>query len=190
VSFETGSMFKRIGEFFLDILEVVVFAVAIFLFIYLLIMQPHKIKGASMEPNYPDGWFLLTDKFTYRFNDPQRGDVIVFEAPGQINDEYIKRIVALPGERVSINENKIFVNGELLNETYLPSDVTNSAGSFLSEGEEVLIPTDNYFVLGDNRPFSSDSRAWGTVTKEMITGRAWIIYWPINSLGLVEKVEY
>jgi signal peptidase I len=183
-------LFKRIGAFFLDILEVVVFAVAIFLFIYLLIMQPHKIKGASMEPNFPDGEYLLTDKLSYRFNEPNRGDVIVFEAPGQQGEEYIKRIIALPGEKVLIMKNQIIINGNLLNESYIPEKLRISPGSFIKEGQEIIVPSNNYFVLGDNRPFSSDSRAWGTVSKEMITGRAWIIYWPINSLGKVEKVEY
>jgi len=183
-------LFKRVGEFFLDILEVVVFAVAIFLFIYLLVMQPHKIKGASMEPNFPDGEYLLTDKVSYRFNEPRRGDVIVFEAPGHQGEEYIKRIIALPGERVLIVNNQVYINDKVLNESYIPEKLKLSPGSFIKEGQEILIPNDNYFVLGDNRPFSSDSRAWGTVSEDAITGRAWIIYWPLNGAGMVEKVQY
>jgi signal peptidase I len=181
---------KRIGEFFLDILEVVVFAVAIFLFMYLLVMQPHKIKGASMEPNFPNGEYLLTDKLSYRFNEPNRGDVIVFEAPGQQGEEYIKRIIALPGERVLIMNDLVYINGEVLNESYIPEKLRLSPGSFIKEGQEILVPSNNYFVLGDNRPFSSDSRAWGTVSEDAITGRAWIIYWPLNGAGMVEKVQY
>jgi signal peptidase I len=181
---------KRIGEFFLDILEVVVFSVAIFLFVYLLVMQPHKIKGASMEPNFPDGEYLLTDKFTYRFGEPKRGDVVVFIAPGQNVEEYIKRIIGLPGDKVSIKENKVYVNGVQLEENYLSNSLKTGGGSFLKEGQEVAIPQDNYFVLGDNRPFSSDSRSWGTITKQEITGKAWIIYWPVQKIGVVNAVTY
>jgi signal peptidase I len=95
-------MLKKLGAFFLDIIEVVVFAVAIFLFVYLLILQPHKIKGDSMQPNFPDGEFLLADKITYRLREPKRGDVIVFQAPVAPDEEYIKRIIGLPGESVKV----------------------------------------------------------------------------------------
>ena len=183
-------MLQRLGGFFLDILEVVVFAVAIFLFIYLLVLQPHKIKGTSMEPNFPNGEFLLTDKITYRFNDPQRGDVIVFEAPGTNGDEFIKRIIGLPSEKVSINENQIYINEKLLNESYIGSAVLTRPGNFLQDRQEVVVPNDNYFVLGDNREASSDSRTWGFVPKENITGRAWLIYWPLQNAGTIEKVQY
>ncbi|KKS97552.1 MAG: Signal peptidase I [Candidatus Woesebacteria bacterium GW2011_GWB1_43_14] len=104
-------MLGRIGTFFLDFLEVIVFAVAIFLFFYLLILQPHKIKGDSMQPNYPNAEFLLTDKVTYRFKEPARGDVIVFEAPTENGEEFIKRIMGLPGETVMIKDGLFWVNG-------------------------------------------------------------------------------
>src|SRR3989337_4243279 len=98
---------RRLGAFFLDIIEVVVFAIAIFLFLYLLVLQPHKIKGASMEPNFPNGEYLLTDKVTYRFREPERGDVIVFEAPGTNGEEFIQRILGLPGDKVSLREGDV-----------------------------------------------------------------------------------
>lgn len=183
-------LIKRIGEFFLDILEVIVFAVAIFLFVYLLIFQPHKIKGASMEPNYPDGEYLLTDKLSYRFHEPQRGDVIVFEAPGTINEEFIKRIIGLPGDKVSIVDNHVYVNDKKLAEGYLASTLITTPGVFLKQDEEITVPADSYFVLGDNRPLSSDSRTWGYVPKKSITGKAWFIYWPPKSIGLVAKTTY
>src|SRR3989338_10907080 len=135
-------MLKRLGAFFLDILEVVVFAIAIFLFIYLLVLQPHKIKGDSMQPNYPDGEFLLTDKVTYRFKKPERGDVIVFDAPGSQSEEYIKRIIGLPGEKVNISDGSVFVNGIKLQEDYLNKTLITSPGSFALEGKEIMVPTD------------------------------------------------
>jgi signal peptidase I len=181
---------KRLGAFFLDIIEVVVFAIAIFLFVYLLIMQPHKIKGASMEPNYPDGEYLLTEKVTYRFNEPSRGDVVVFEAPSTNGEEFIKRIVGLSGENIMTKDGKIYINSKLLNEPYLSPTVFTSSGRYLKEGVEFTIPPNKYAVLGDNRKSSSDSRSWGFVHKDEMNGRAWIVYWPPPKLGIVEKTEY
>lgn len=183
-------MLKKLGAFFLDILEVVVFAIAIFLFIYLLVLQPHKIKGDSMQPNYPDGEFLLTDKVTYRFNQPKRGDVIVFEAPIAPGEEYIKRIIGLPGNTVSVKGGKVYINNQELNESYLKDTLYTSGGTFLADGQSITVPNNEYFVLGDNRPASSDSRTWGYITKQEITGRAWIIYWPPDKMGLVKQTTY
>lgn len=181
---------KRLGGFFFDIIQVVVFAVALFLFMYLLLFQPHKIKGDSMQPNYPDGEYLLTDKVTYRFNEPKRGDVVVFAAPTENGDEYIKRIIGLPSETVSIQNGKVYINDKLLEENYLSSTQYTSGGAFLGNNSSVTVPNSEYFVLGDNRPYSSDSRSWGFVPKNKITGRAWFIYWPLSKIGNVTKVEY
>src|SRR3989304_6399594 len=148
-------MLKRIGIFFLDILEVIVFAIAIFLFVYLLLLQPHKMKGASMQPNFPNGEYLLTDKVSYRFREPKRGEVIVFEAPQTEGEEFIKRIIGLPGELVSVKEGSLFINGQRLSEAYLGAGVVTLSGNFLKEGEEVLVPQEQYLVLGDNRLHSS-----------------------------------
>ncbi|MFC1624997.1 signal peptidase I [Patescibacteria group bacterium] len=183
-------MFKRLGAFFLDVLEVVVFAIAFFLFLYLLVFQPHKIKGASMDPNFKDAEYLLTDKVSYRFGEPKRGDVIVFKAPGLEGEEFIKRIIGLPGEEVSINENKIYINGNILDEKYLTPDKYTSGGIFLSEGNTLTVPEESYFVMGDNRQHSSDSRSWGFVPKKDIGGKAWFIYWPISDLGTVKAINY
>ena len=183
-------MFQKLSAFFLDILEVVVFAIAIFLFLYLLVMQPHKIKGQSMEPSFDDGEFLLTDKVTYRFSQPKRGDVVVFEAPGTNNEEFIKRIIGLPGENISIADGKIHINEKVLNENYLPEALVTENGMFLKEGVTITVPENHYFVLGDNRVASSDSRTWGFIDKSKITGRAWITYWPPPKLSIIEVVSY
>jgi len=183
-------LLKRLGAFFLDTIQVIVFAIAIFLLIYILVMQPHKIKGASMMPNFPDGEYLLTDKVTYRFNEPKRGDVIVFEAPTNNGEEFIKRIIGLPGDKVSIKNGAVFINGKKLIEPYLPGNFYTSGGKFLKEGGEVLVPEGKFFVLGDNRPHSSDSRAFGFISKDKITGRAWFIYWPPQKAGIVAAVKY
>jgi signal peptidase I len=182
--------FQRLGAFFLDIIEVVVFAIAIFLFIYLLVMQPHRIKGDSMEPNFHDGEYLLSDKITYRLREPKRGDVIVFEAPGANGDEFIKRIIGVPGDNVAVKDGGIFINDKKLNEVYIPKTTTTTAGAFMREGNNVTVPEGYYFVLGDNRSFSSDSRAWGFIPKNKITGKAWFIYWPPEDFGTVQAAEY
>ncbi len=183
-------LLRKISDFILDILEVVVFAIAIFLFIYLLVLQPHKIKGSSMEPNFPDGEFLLTDKLSYRFGEPERGDVVVFEAPGANGDEFIKRIIGLPNEQISIQEDGVYINGEKLNEDYLSPDLQIPSGMFLKENMTYTIPEGNYVVLGDNRPASSDSRAWGPIKLDKITGKAWVVYWPINDIRVVDHIDY
>ena len=181
---------RKLTTFFLDILEVVVFAIAIFLFTYLLVMQPHKIKGDSMQPNFPDGEYLLTDKITYKVRKPQRGEVIVFIAPGTDDEEFIKRIIGLPGEKVKVEGGRVYLNGKILDESYLSRSVITSSGSFLKEGQEILVSDDNYLVFGDSRSASSDSRIWGYVNLKKITGKAWLIYWPPQSASLVEKVIY
>ena len=183
-------MFKRLGAFFLDILEVIVFAVGIFFFVYLLIMRPHKIKGQSMMPNFPDAEYLLTEKVSYYLHKPQRGDVVVFTPPVSELDEFIKRIVALPGERIMIKSGEVYVNGNLLKETYIPDDFNTYEGSFLSEGVEYTVPEGKFFVMGDNREHSSDSRYWGPVTPKEISGRAWVIYWPPKLAGSVKNPNY
>jgi signal peptidase I len=185
-----GDMLRRLGAFFLDILEVIVFAVGIFFFVYLLIMRPHKIKGQSMLPNFPDAEYLLTEKVSYYLHKPQRGDVIVFTPPVSELDEFIKRIIALPGERVMIKEGHIYINGNLLKESYIPDDFRTEGGSYLAEGAEITVPNGQYFVMGDNRPHSSDSRFWGPITPKQISGRAWIIYWPPKFAGSVKLPNY
>jgi len=183
-------MFRRLGTFILDILQIIVFAVALFLFAYLLVVQPHKIKGQSMDPTFKDGEFLLTDKVTYRAQDPKRGDVVVFKAPPDDKDEYIKRIIGLPGEKVMVSGGRIYVNGKLLEEKYLASTVVTQPGSIALEGKELVVPPDQYFAVGDNRPHSYDSRSFGFVGKKKITGKAWFVYWPPQKAGIVQAVSY
>lgn len=183
-------MFSRLGSFFLDILEVVVFAIGIFFFVYLLIMRPHKIKGMSMYPNYPDAEYLLTQKVTYYLHPPKRGDVVVFTPPVDNQEEFIKRIIGLPGEKIKVTNGKVYINDQLLPESYLSSDLYTSGGNFLADGDEYTVPEGQYFVMGDNRPNSSDSRSWGPIAKSAITGKAWFIYWPPKSVGTAQAVSY
>ncbi len=183
---------KLIGGFILDFIQTIVTALAIFVIIYLFFFQPHQVKGNSMHTTLTDsfdnGEYILTNKINYRFDKPERGDVVVFKAPQNEDYDYIKRVVGMPGETVKVFNGRVYINGLPLDESaYLPSTVNTSAGRFLKEGEEVTIPEGKYFVLGDNRAHSSDSRDWGYVTEENIVGKAWFVYWPPNKLGLVES---
>ena len=138
-----------------------------------------------MYPTLHDMEYLLTDKVSYRTGDPSRGDIIVFRAPVQPVDDYIKRIIGLPGERVMIKEGKVFINGTVLEEPYLSSDLQTQA-STIGEGNEIKVPSGEYFVMGDNRSNSTDSRRLGTIKRKKIIGRAWVTYWPPSRARVIE----
>lgn len=143
-----------------------------------------------MYPNFHDKEYLLTDKISYRFSQPKRGDVIIFKAPKNEEYEYIKRIVGLPREKIRISEGKIFINNKQINESYLPLEYQTRSGTFWPENQAIPLPENEYFVLGDNRSHSSDSRDWGSVRRENIIGKAWFRYWPPDKIGIIEEVEY
>jgi len=183
------SLFKKVGSVFLDIIETVVIALAIFVIIYLFLFQPHQVRGNSMYPNFHDSDYLLTDKISYHLNDPKRNDVIIFMAPKNEEYDYIKRVIGLPGEKIEILEDGVYIDSQHLNEIYIPSDVKTFGGAFLEMNQETIVPENQYFVLGDNRMHSSDSRDWGFVPRENIIGKAWFRYWPGSQMGLVSRIE-
>lgn len=176
---------NKISSFLLDIIEAVVTALAIFVIIWLFFFQAHQVKGASMHPTFESGDYILTDKISYRFREPKRGDIVVFHSP-KSRDDYIKRIVALPGEEIQLKNNTIYINDEPLDEEYLPEETPTRPGGFLSE-EAIMMGEGNYFVFGDNRNHSSDSRDFGPISREELVGRAWLRYWPITEIGLVRN---
>ena len=190
-----GNLVKKIGEFFLDIIETLVIGLSIFLVVYLFAMQPHQVNGQSMVPNFESGEYVLTDKVSYKLRNPVRGEVIVFHAPESANCakgtgcDFIKRVLAVPGETVAVNNDAIIVNGEPLPEYYIPEDFDTIAGDFMRGRTITLGPTE-YFAVGDNRPYSSDSRSWGPITKDDIVGRAFFRYWPVPVLGPIKKATY
>lgn len=148
------------------------------------IMQPYIVDGNSMEPNFHDKEILVIDKLSYKIHQPNRGETVVFRAPENPDEDYIKRVIAFPGETVVVQNGKVYINGALLDEPYLPT------GTITTSPEEILrftLGPDEYFVMGDNRSNSSDSREWGSVPKINLIGRAWIIVSPWNQKGLVKK---
>lgn len=178
---------KRIIGIFFDAIESIVVALSIFVVIYLFLVQPHKVIGASMDNTFHDGEYILTDKLSYRFHEPQRGDVIVFKAPKNPDFDYIKRIIGVPGDTISIKDGYVYVNNQKFNENYVKSETIILPGQYLSEGQEIKLNSNEYFVLGDNRSHSSDSRQWGLVPKKDIVGKAFFRYWPITKFGVIQK---
>jgi signal peptidase I len=166
-----------------EILETVVLAAVIWLLINFTTAR-YVVEGSSMEPNLVSGQFLIVNRLAYRFGEPQRGDIIVFDFPGNPSDDYVKRIIGLPGEEIRIDQGQVYVNGEMLEEPYLIDGLlTPREGTW-------TVPEDNYFVMGDNRPSSSDSRTWGTLNADFIVGKAWVSYWPPQEWGVIPHYEF
>jgi len=182
-------------SYVVDIIETIVVALAIFVVVYLFLLQPHQVKGASMKPNFLDGEYILTDKISYRFTKPKRGDVIIFQSPTDPDVDFIKRIIGLPGEKVKISEGSIVIYNEqnktglTLKEPYHINGPT-LGGKEVPQNTEVTIGDNQYFVLGDNRVESFDSRSWGMLDRKKIIGKAWLRYWPLNKIGFVKHYSY
>jgi signal peptidase I len=176
--------------FIWDAVKIVVISLAIILPVRYFLVQPFFVKGASMEPTFNDGNYILIDEISYRLSHPNRGDVVVFKFPGNTTEFYIKRVIGLPGDTVEVKNNKVTIynqehtSGLVLDEKYLgPGQIT--LGDL-----KVKLNSNQYFVLGDNRLRSSDSRSWGTVDRSLITGKVFFRAWPINEFGGITKVNY
>lgn len=181
---------KRAVVVVFDFLQSIVVVMAIMVMIYLFVMSPQEIKGASMEPSFFDKEYILTNKILFKLRDPVRGDVVIFKSPANPEIDYIKRVIGLPGDTVSLRQNAIFVNSVKVEEPYLSPGITIFGGSYLRENQEVVIPQGKYFVLGDNRPHSADSREFGPIPKEDFIGKAFLRYWPFTRFGLIPRVFY
>ncbi len=182
---EEKGFFNKLGGYFIEIIETVVVCVAIFFIIYLFIAQFHKVSGSSMIPTLQNGDYIITEKISYRFGSPKKGDIIVLKNPRDESQDFIKRIMAVPGDTIKVADNTVSVNDEIISQPFLPAGIHTNGGSFLLEGSTVKAGPNQYFVFGDNREHSSDSREWGAVTKEEIVGRAFFRYWPPPSVGLL-----
>jgi signal peptidase I len=168
------------GRFTLDILETLVLALVLFLGINTVSARV-RVDGFSMRPTLEDGEFVLVNKLSYRFGAIQRGDIIVFHFPVNPNEELIKRVIGLPGDRVAVQNGQVSVNGQLLTEPYI-------AAAPLYSGEWV-VGADQLFVLGDNRNDSSDSHSWGLLPIEKVVGKAVLIYWPPPLWEVIQHAE-
>lgn len=190
---EERSEILRIFKVFLKIiyefLKTAAFLLLIFFLLRYFLIQPFIVDGNSMEPNFHDKEYLLVDKITYKFKEPTRGDVIIFRPPDK-SAFFIKRIIGLPGEKIVIQQDKVFIynkqnpNGIEVSESYLnPLEKTmGTVSTTLQQGQ--------YYVLGDNRQNSSDSREFGALPKENISGRVFFTIFPTSNFGFIKKVKY
>jgi signal peptidase I len=159
-----------------DLTFSVLIAVVLIVFIY----QPVKVEGTSMMPALTDQERIFINKFTYRFGigSIDRGDMVVFWFPRDTSKSYIKRVIGLPGDRVEVNQGVVSVNGKRLEEDYVPEEYRDNQSC-----PPTLVPPDSYYVLGDHRSSSNDSRSWGVVDRKYIYGKAVFVYWPLEKMG-------
>jgi len=187
-----------------EVAQTILLTVAIFLSVRL-VVQNFRVEGASMDPTLKSGQFLLINKIAYAhtedtpldllmpgkpagsthylFGGPTRGDIIVFRSPGSSDKDFIKRVIGLPGEKVKMQDGRVYINGTLLDEPYITHRATYDL-------DEKRVPNDSFFVLGDNRPNSSDSHLGWFVTADRIIGRAWVSYWPPGLWGVIPSTGY
>jgi signal peptidase I len=157
-----------------------VISLAISAFIIIFLYQPVKVEGTSMMPSLVDQERIFVNKFVYRLEPIERGDIVVFRYPYDPSKSYIKRVIGMAGDRIRINSGQVYVNGEALDESYVPPEYTDSRSS-----PEAVVPANSYFVLGDHRSMSDDSRNFGPVNQSFIYGKAVFGYWPMDKLGRV-----
>ncbi len=180
---------KKFFIFVWEIVKVSVISLAIIIPVRYYLIQPFYVKGASMEPNFHDNEYLIIDELSYRFNEPVRGQVIVFRYPKNPQEYFIKRLIALPGEEVQIKDGEIIIyndkhpDGLTLPETYLDKNLVTYNDSEV----RVAVGPDEYFVMGDNRGSSRDSRSFGPVNKNFITGKVLFRGWPLSNISFFGK---
>jgi signal peptidase I len=171
----------------MDILETITFVGSLFIVVYLFIMMPNQVKGASMEPTFQSGDYILTSKITYKLRPIERGDVVVFKSPRNTDIEFIKIIIGLPGDKILVSNGQVFVNDQLINENYISATTNLWETGYLKENEPIIVPQNYVFVMGDNRPRSSDSRDFGPVPIELIDGVVFYRYFPPQKAGFIEN---
>jgi signal peptidase I len=181
---------KALLGFLFELVQVMAISLAIIIPVRYFLIQPFYVKGASMEPNFYDHEYLIIDELSYRFHQPQRGDIVVFRYPNDPKQFFIKRVIGLPGETVEIAGGQVKIyneknpNGMVLDEhSYLDQDFTSTTRT-------VTLKSDEYFVLGDNRIASLDSRYFGPVNQSYIVGRVWLRAWPLDRWKLFQDPSY
>jgi signal peptidase I len=196
-----------------EMAETALFVLLIFLIVRG-VVQNFKIEGQSMEPNFHSGQYILVNKIVYfhfdlnapqrllpgradlpkrviyPFGTPQRGDVVVFEYPRDLSKDYIKRVIGVPGDTIVVREGRVQVNGQVLNEPYIEMQTTCRSVDNCSQSQPVVVPEGTVFVMGDNRPSSSDSREWDALPLDRVIGKAWVSYWPREYWGVISTPGY
>ena len=184
-----SSPIKGFVEFVWEVAKIVILAFAIVIPIRYFLFQPFVIQGSSMEPNFHEADYLIVDELSYRFRNPERGEVVVFKYPLDTTKRFIKRVIGLPGEIVEIRNGDVIITSTIgqavtLTEPYIPTNLKAPDMNPYKLGEG------QYFVLGDNRPYSSDSQDWGELPAKNIIGKVELRLWPLNQLLRVEAPKY
>ncbi len=177
---QPGEKPSRFLRFIVDILETLVLSVLLFVSINMVSARV-RVDGESMEPTLLSGEYLIVNRLGYHLGSPQRGDIVVFHFPLNPKEEYVKRVIGLPGDEVVIRGGSVYINGQLLNESYI-NVKTNIPGTW-------KVQADQLFVLGDNRDNSQDSRDWGTVPMNYVIGKAMMIYWPPTDWAIISHIQ-
>ena len=170
----------RVGTSFGVWLRDLVVSLAISAFIIIFLYQPVKVEGTSMMPSLEDQERIFVNKFVYRLEPIERGDIVVFRYPRDPSKSYIKRVIGMQGDDIRIDGGQVYVNGKALDETYVPSEYTDQRSY-----PDIVVPPHCYFVLGDHRSMSNDSRDFGSVNQSFIYGKAVFGYWPMEKMGRV-----
>ena len=183
---------KNFLIFAFELIKIVVISLIIIIPIRYFLIQPFYVKGASMEPTFQDSQYLIVDEITYRFEQPHRGDVVVFHYPLDTQEYFIKRVIGLPGEKVQIKDGSVYIfkkgdtAGQKLNEPYLAADVK----TYSQNEDPITLGPNEYFFMGDNRTASKDSRSFGPVNRSFIVGRVMFRGWPLDKITLFGTPAY
>ena len=185
---ENKNILATVGMFFLELVKVAILAGVTIGFVRYFIFKPFYVEGQSMEPAFLTKEYLIIDEISYRLHEPKRGEVIVLRAPTVEKDFYLKRIIGLPGDQIRVENNKVIIHssqnprGVLLEEKYLVEPTPGTANYILGPNE--------YFVMGDNRDASFDSRRFGPIKRNAIIGRTWLRGWPLDRITIFEAPSY
>lgn len=190
LNFRPRGVIRAVLAYIVELIQVVLISLAIIIPVRYFLVQPFYVKGASMEPSFYDREYLIIDELSFRFRNPSRGDIVVFRYPLDPSQFFIKRVIGLPGDRIRISGGKITIfNPE--NTQGIILDESKYLGSVFTAGEKtVTLRGDEYYLLGDNRNASMDSRVFGPVKRKLIIGRVWLRGWPIDRLGRFSAPEY
>src|SRR3989338_4377079 len=182
------NILRKIYTFFIDTIQTLLLVFAIFLIVYIFLFRPFQVNGNSMHPNFFHKQYILTNIIVLQFKKPILGDVVIFRAPPDPEKDYIKRVIGIPGDAIFLKDGEVYLNGKLLDEKeYIVSTMKTYGGTFIQEEQTIIVPKNSYFVMGDNRLESSDSREWGFVSTKAIIGQSFFTYWPLNQIGIVKN---
>ncbi len=181
-----STVLKKALRIVWDITESSAYALGIFVVVYLFLFRTGQVYGSSSYPTWENGEKFITDKISYSFGEPKRGDFVVVESPTNRDQDFLKRIIGLPGETIRLSEGKVYIDGLLLDESSYLEESTNTSGQgFLANEVDYQVPEEYFFVMGDNREHSSDSRSFGPIARGKVVGKVVLRFWPPERFGLV-----